>query len=77
MGQQKRMGLGNHFQQEVDLTSLYKDVASEYVHLCMVPSQAGHLIDRAIRIAKPMALSPLASNELLPNACAPHTRVLC
>src|ERR687891_39590 len=52
VGQQKRMGLGGHFQQEVDLISLYKDVASEYVHVCMVPSQAAHLIDRAIRIAE-------------------------
>jgi len=52
VGQQKRMGLGGHFQQEVDLISLYKDVANEYVHVCMVPSQAAHLIDRAIRIAK-------------------------
>src|SRR5215203_1670636 len=52
VGQQKRMGLGGHFQQEVDLISLYKDVASQYVHVCMVPSQAAHLIDRAIRIAE-------------------------
>ena len=52
VGQQKRMGLGGHFQQEVDLVSLYKDVAGEYVHYCMVPEQATHLIDRAIRIAK-------------------------
>src|SRR5215212_2768678 len=52
VGQQKRMGLGGHFQQEVDLVSLYKDVASEYVHVLMVPAQAAHLIDRAIRIAQ-------------------------
>jgi pyruvate dehydrogenase (quinone) len=52
VGQQKRMGLGGHFQQEVDLVSLYKDVASEYVHVLMVPAQAAHLVDRAIRIAK-------------------------
>ena len=52
VGQQKRMGLGGHFQQEVDLVSLYKDVAGEYVHYCMVPEQATHLLDRAIRIAK-------------------------
>ncbi len=52
VGQQKRMGLGGHFQQEVDLVSLYKDVASEYVHVLMVPSQAAHLVDRAVRIAK-------------------------
>jgi pyruvate dehydrogenase (quinone) len=52
VGQQKRMGLGGHYQQEVDLGSLYKDVAGEYVHVLMVPQQAPHLIDRAIRIAK-------------------------
>ena len=52
VGQQKRMGLGSNFQQEVDLVSLYKDVAHELVQVCMVPSQARHLIDRAIRIAK-------------------------
>jgi pyruvate dehydrogenase (quinone) len=52
VGQQKRMGLGGHFQQEVDLVSLYKDVASEYVHVLMVPAQAAHLVDRAVRIAK-------------------------
>jgi pyruvate dehydrogenase (quinone) len=52
VGQQKRMGLGGHFQQEVDLISLYKDVASEYVHVLMVPAQAAHLVDRAVRIAK-------------------------
>ncbi|MDP8940125.1 MAG: thiamine pyrophosphate-requiring protein [Actinomycetota bacterium] len=52
VGQQKRMGLGSNFQQEVDLVSLYKDVAHEFVQVCMVPSQARHLVDRAIRIAK-------------------------
>jgi len=52
VGQQKRMGLGGNFQQEVDLNSLYKDVASEFVQVCMVPAQAAHLVDRAIRIAR-------------------------
>ena len=51
IGQQARMALGSNFQQEVDLTSLYKDVASEFVQVCMVPEQAEHLIDRAMRIA--------------------------
>ncbi len=51
IGQQKRMALGGSFQQEVDLTTLYKDVASEYLQVCMAPQQAQHLIDRAIRIA--------------------------
>ncbi len=51
IGQQKRMAIGGNFQQEVDLNSLYKDVASEFVQVCMSPQQAQHLIDRAIRIA--------------------------
>jgi pyruvate dehydrogenase (quinone) len=52
IGQQARMSLGSEYQQEVDLVSLYKDVASEFVQVCMVPEQAPHLIDRAMRIAK-------------------------
>ncbi len=52
VGQQKRMSLGGHFQQEVDLTALFKDVAHEFVQVCMTPQQARQLIDRAIRIAK-------------------------
>ena len=31
VGQQARSSLGGHYQQEVDLVSLYKDVAHEYV----------------------------------------------
>jgi pyruvate dehydrogenase (quinone) len=52
VGQQARMSLGSDYQQEVDLASLFKDVASELVQVCMVPEQAAHLIDRAMRIAK-------------------------
>jgi pyruvate dehydrogenase (quinone) len=37
--------------QEVDLASLFKDVAHEYVQLASHPAQMRHLIDRAIRIA--------------------------
>ena len=52
VGQQVRMALGSSYMQEIDLLSLYKDAASEYVQYCMAPEQAQHLIDRAIRIAK-------------------------
>src|SRR4051812_31256407 len=52
VGQQARMSLGSDYQQEVDLASLFKDVASEFVQTLMVPAQAPHLIDRAMRIAK-------------------------
>jgi pyruvate dehydrogenase (quinone) len=50
VGQQKRMSLGAHYQQEVDLPVLFKDV-SRFVQYCMEPAQARQLIDRALRIA--------------------------
>jgi pyruvate dehydrogenase (quinone) len=52
VGQQPRMALGSDFQQEVDLVTLFKDVAHEFVEVCTVPEQAAHLVDRAMRIAK-------------------------
>jgi pyruvate dehydrogenase (quinone) len=52
VGQQKRMSLGANYQQEVDLNTLFKDVASEYLMTVMDPTQARHVIDRAIRIAQ-------------------------
>jgi pyruvate dehydrogenase (quinone) len=52
VGQQARMAIGSHFQQEVDLVTLFKDVAGEYVHMVTVPAQLRHVIDRAVRIAK-------------------------
>src|SRR3954465_5739159 len=51
VGQQKRVSLGAEYQQEVDLQTLYKDVAHEFVHVCMAPSQAQPLVDRAMRVA--------------------------
>ncbi len=51
VGQQKRSSIGGDYQQEVDLISLFKDVASEYVHMATTPSQVRHLVDRAARIA--------------------------
>ncbi|HJT82451.1 MAG TPA: thiamine pyrophosphate-requiring protein [Chthoniobacterales bacterium] len=52
VGQQARAALGGDYQQEVDLISLFKDVANEYVHMCSDPAQLRHLVDRAVRIAK-------------------------
>jgi pyruvate dehydrogenase (quinone) len=51
VGQQKRDSLGGDYQQEVDLMSLFKDVAHEYVHTAMTPTQIRQLVDRAVRIA--------------------------
>lgn len=52
VGQQARSALGGEFQQEVDLVSLFKDVAHEYVQMATVPEQILHLVDRAMRIAR-------------------------
>ena len=51
VGQQARSALGAHYQQEVDLQSLFKDVAADFVAMASVPTQVRHLIDRAVRIA--------------------------
>src|SRR5436853_4634675 len=51
VGQQARAALGGDYQQEVDLVTLFKDVAHEYVQMATEPSQIRHLIDRAVRIA--------------------------
>jgi len=51
-GQQARTALGAHYQQEVDLQSLFKDVAADFVMTATLPSQVRHLIDRAVRIAE-------------------------
>jgi len=51
VGQQPRMGLGGNYQQEVDLVTLFKDVAHDYVHMATDPAQIRHLVDRAHRIA--------------------------
>jgi pyruvate dehydrogenase (quinone) len=52
VGQQARTSLGGDYQQEIDLTSLFKDVANQYVHMATAPAQVRHLVDRAIRIAR-------------------------
>jgi len=51
VGQQARMGLGGNYQQEVDLVTLFKDVASQYVQMASDAAQIRHLVDRAHRIA--------------------------
>jgi pyruvate dehydrogenase (quinone) len=51
VGQQALSALGGDYQQEVDLQTLFKDVAREYVHMVATPDQLRHLVDRAFRIA--------------------------
>ncbi|MEH3147447.1 MAG: thiamine pyrophosphate-requiring protein [Methylobacterium frigidaeris] len=59
-GQQSRHVIGAHYQQEVDLVSMYKDVAGTFVQQAATAPQVRHLIDRAMRSAsherKPVAL---------------------
>ena len=50
VGQQKRISLGAHYQQEVDLDRLFADV-SEFCQVVMAPAQARHVIDRAFKTA--------------------------
>ncbi len=52
VGQQARAALGGAYQQEVDLISLYKDVAREYVQMASDPKQIRHLVDQAFRVAR-------------------------
>src|SRR4051795_12814718 len=51
VGQTSRTAIGGSYQQEVDLPSLFKDVASDYVQLVSVPEQLPNVLDRAIRTA--------------------------
>ncbi len=51
VGQSARTAMGGDYQQEIDLISLMKDVAGEYVHMCTDATQMRQLIDRAVRIA--------------------------
>ncbi len=50
-GQAAMSAIGSEYQQEVDLHSLFKDVASEYLVTLMAPSQVRHAVDRAIKSA--------------------------
>ncbi|RTL72962.1 MAG: thiamine pyrophosphate-requiring protein [Hyphomicrobiales bacterium] len=59
-GQQARAALGGHYQQELDLKTMFKDVAGAFVEQASTPPQTRHLVDRAIRTAlgerKPVAV---------------------
>jgi pyruvate dehydrogenase (quinone) len=52
VGQQDSMAIGGNYQQEVDLVSLFKDVAGEYTVYVTTPEQMRHAVDRAVRIAR-------------------------
>src|SRR5205085_11100732 len=64
VGQQAATSLGGHYQQEIDLISLFKDVASEYVTMITQPQQLPMAVDRALRIA---AAERCVTRLILPN----------
>ncbi|MBD5604723.1 MAG: thiamine pyrophosphate-requiring protein [Candidatus Eremiobacteraeota bacterium] len=51
VGQSATSSIGGEYQQEVDLASLFKDVASAYLVTVTNPAQMRHAVDRAVRIA--------------------------
>ncbi|MFF4897949.1 thiamine pyrophosphate-requiring protein [Streptomyces sp. NPDC001068] len=51
VGQTNRSAMGGSYQQEVDLLSLYKDVASDFCEMVTVPEQLPNVLDRALRTA--------------------------
>ena len=51
VGQQARTAVGSHYQQELDMAAMFKDVAGAFTGYAMVPAQVRHLVDRAVRIA--------------------------
>jgi pyruvate dehydrogenase (quinone) len=76
VGQTNRSAMGGSYQQEVDLLSLFKDVASEYVQMVMVPEQLPGVLDRAIRVAvaerAPTAIIIPADVQELPYSAPTH-----
>jgi pyruvate dehydrogenase (quinone) len=76
VGQQPRTALGSAYQQEIDLVTLFKDVAHEFVEVCNTPEQARHLVDRAVRIAlatrSPTCLIVPADVQELPYSDPPR-----
>jgi pyruvate dehydrogenase (quinone) len=76
VGQTNRSAMGGSYQQEIDLLSLYKDVASDYVQMVTVPEQLPNVLDRAIRVAltqrAPTALIIPADVQELPYSAPTH-----
>ena len=76
VGQTSRSAMGGSYQQEVDLLSLFKDVASEYLEMVTVPEQLPNVLDRAIRTAiaerAPTAIIIPSDVQELPYSAPTH-----
>jgi len=66
VGQSARTAIGAHYQQEIDLPAMFKDVAAALVGMAMAPAQVRHLVDRAVRIAlgHRRVTAPVLPNDL-------------
>ncbi|MCQ9165985.1 thiamine pyrophosphate-requiring protein [Arthrobacter sp. STN4] len=76
VGQTAQSALGGAYQQEVDLLSLFKDVANNYVQMVTVPEQLPNVLDRAVRIAlaerAPTAIIIPSDVQELPYSAPTH-----
>lgn len=76
VGQTERSAMGGAYQQEVDLLSLFKDVASDYVQMVTVPEQLPNVLDRAVRTAlarrAPTAVVVPSDVQTLPWSAPEH-----
>jgi pyruvate dehydrogenase (quinone) len=82
VGQQARSALGGEYQQEVDLVTLFKDVAHEFVHMATDASQIRHLVDRGCRVALAertvtcvIVPNDLASEKAVPTPPRKHATI--
>ncbi|MGI5341154.1 thiamine pyrophosphate-requiring protein [Streptomyces sp. CA-181903] len=76
VGQTARTAMGGAYQQEVDLHTLLKDVASDFVETVTVPEQLPNVLDRAARTAlgrrAPTAVIVHADVQELPYSAPGH-----
>jgi pyruvate dehydrogenase (quinone) len=74
VGQQASTSLGGAYQQEVDLSSLYKDVA-EYVQFVSTPQQLPNALDRAMRtsFARRTVTAMIIPNDVQEMTYSPPT----
>jgi pyruvate dehydrogenase (quinone) len=74
VGQAATTALGGDYQQEVDLPSLFKDVAHEYLINVVNPAQMRHAVDRSVRTAlayrQPTAI--IVPKDVQEMAAEPH-----
>ncbi|TDC88216.1 thiamine pyrophosphate-requiring protein [Saccharopolyspora aridisoli] len=74
VGQQASTSLGGAYQQEVDLSSLYKDVA-EYAQFVSTPQQLPNALDRAMRtsVARRTVTALIIPNDVQEMTYSPPT----